>query len=102
MTNIDWDNIDPDSPEAQHLMENFQIHFKSFPPDGDTVELRQLTLGINQCILIEPEFTEDTVGFTITVSGMGGITSDNIKTIVADQLTRLADLIDHDYMQPKT
>lgn len=100
MTNIDWDNIDPDSPEAQHLLENFKLHFKSFPPDGDTVELRQLAFGMQQFILIEPEITDDKVSFTITVSGMDGITRDNLRSVVSEQLQDLASLISHDSIEP--
>src|SRR5690625_3548682 len=92
MKHIDLDNIDPDSPEAQEFLEKFRIKLRGYPTGQDATDIRGIFLGRDECIVIEPNFTDTEIGFIISVSGID-VTEDNIRRIVADQLGILADLI---------
>lgn len=92
MIKIDWEDFDPDSPEAQEFLEKFKIKLRGYPTGPDAQNARAIFLGRNDCIVIEPHINDDEIGFIVSVSGLD-VTEDNIRTVVADQLGILADLI---------
>lgn len=103
MIGIDLFDIDPDSPEAQELLENFKIRLRGYPTGPNAPRARGIFLGRNDCIVIEPHLTDEEIGFTISVSGLD-VTENNIRSVVSEQLGILADLIrdDHNEFELKT